>query len=65
MTWNDVLVLVRQFSVLDQVRLIERIAPEIEQALQHPQPEPKKSLWGLCTELPPLRLSPVSYAIAA
>jgi hypothetical protein len=51
MTLNDVLILVRQLSVVDQVRLIERIAPEIEQALQHTQPEPKKSLWGLCTDL--------------
>lgn len=33
-TLNDVLQLVRQLSVQDKVRLIERVAPQIERDLQ-------------------------------
>ncbi|ASC71837.1 hypothetical protein XM38_027910 [Halomicronema hongdechloris C2206] len=51
MTLDDIFALVRQLSVLDQVKLIERIAPEIERALQNPQTLPRKSLWGICVDL--------------
>jgi hypothetical protein len=51
MTIDEVLVLVRQLPALDQIKLIELIAPEIEQALRHPQPAARKSLWGLCADL--------------
>lgn len=51
MTLDEVFTLVRQLSVLDQVKLIERIAPEIEQGLQLAPSIPRKSLWGLCTDL--------------
>lgn len=51
MSLDEVFALVRQLPTLDQIKLIERIAPEIEHALRHPQPVSRKSLWGLCADL--------------
>lgn len=51
MTLEEVLNLVRQLSVVDKVRLIERIAPEIERELMAVKPIHRKSLWGLCADL--------------
>lgn len=42
---------VRQLSLVDKVRLIEQVAPEIERELATDKPSPRKSLWGLCTDL--------------
>jgi hypothetical protein len=36
---------------VDKVRLIKRVAPEIERELMTDQPMPRKSLWGLCADL--------------
>lgn len=46
-TLEDVLHLAMRLSVLDKVRLVERIAPEIERDLQATQPEPCESLRGI------------------
>lgn len=51
MTFEQVLNMVKQLSLIDKVRLIERIAPEIEQELTVTSPTPRKSLWGLCADL--------------
>lgn len=51
MTLEEVLNLIKQLSVVDKVRLIERIPPEIERELIAVQPFPRKSLWGLCADL--------------
>jgi hypothetical protein len=50
-TLEEVLNQVRQLSLVDKVRLIERVAPEIERELVTDQPIPRKSLWGLCADL--------------
>jgi hypothetical protein len=51
MTLEEVLSLVKQLSLMDKVKLIERVAPEIEQDLIAAQSPPKHSLWGLCSDL--------------
>lgn len=61
-TLTEVLKLVRQLSALDKVRLIERIAPQIERELVVAQPRPRISLWGLCADLGP---APPAEAIDA
>ncbi len=52
-TFEEVLGLAKRLSPLDKVRLIKRIAPEIEQELVAAQPRPRRSLWGLCAGLGP------------
>ncbi len=46
-TLGEVLNLVKQLSLIDKVRLIERTAPQIKQELTDVQPVPRKSLRGL------------------
>ncbi|HBY97218.1 MAG TPA: hypothetical protein DEP84_25285 [Chloroflexi bacterium] len=46
-TLDQVLDLVEQLSLVDKVRLIERVAPQIERELATVQPTPRKSLRGL------------------
>ncbi|MCZ7570127.1 MAG: hypothetical protein M5U01_16290 [Ardenticatenaceae bacterium] len=46
-TLDQVLDLVQQLSLVDKVRLIERVAPQIERELETVQPTPRKSLRGL------------------
>lgn len=46
-TLEDVLRLAKQLSAMDKVRLIERIAPEIEIDLQASQNGPRESLRGI------------------
>ena len=48
---EQIVSLARQLPPVDKVRLIERIAPEIERALH--QQKPLKSLLGLCADLGP------------
>jgi hypothetical protein len=50
-TLEEVLKQVKQLSLVDKVRLIERVAPEIERELMIDKPSPRKSLWGLCADL--------------
>jgi hypothetical protein len=50
-TLDQVLSLARQLPPLDKVRLIERIAPDIERDIR--QHGPLKSLLGLCADLGP------------
>ena len=50
-TLEQVLALARQLPSLDKVRLIERIAPDIERDIR--QQQPLKSLLGLCADLGP------------
>lgn len=51
-TLEQVLALARRLPPLDKIRLIERIAPEIEQDLRAGL-RPRKSLLGLCADLGP------------
>jgi hypothetical protein len=46
-TLEAVLQLAKQLSAMDKVRLIERIAPEIELALHNSGIEPRESLRGI------------------
>jgi hypothetical protein len=46
-TFDEVLILARQLPVLDKVRLIEYIAPQIQHELRLNQSQPRKSLRGL------------------
>ncbi|MCK6629039.1 MAG: hypothetical protein L6R45_28150 [Anaerolineae bacterium] len=46
-TLTEILELVTRLSLVDKVRLIERVAPQIEQELSIEQPKPRKSLRGL------------------
>jgi hypothetical protein len=51
MQLEEVLGFVKQLSLIDKVRLIERVAPEIERDLKTIQKMPKQSLWGICAGL--------------
>jgi hypothetical protein len=51
MQLEEVLGFVKQLSLVDKVRLIERVAPEIERDLKTTQKIPKRSLWGICSNL--------------
>ena len=46
-TLNDVLDLAKQLSAEDKVRLIERIAPQIEREMKSQPATPRQSLRGL------------------
>jgi hypothetical protein len=48
-TLEQVISLARQLPPVDKIRLIERIAPEIERDMH--QQKPLKSLLGLCADL--------------
>jgi hypothetical protein len=51
MQLEEVLGFVKQLSLVDKVRLIERVVPEIERDLKTTQNMPKRSLWGICADL--------------
>jgi hypothetical protein len=53
-TLAEVLVLVKKLSPVDQVRLIEQIAPEIERALAGAPQGRRTSLRGLLKDLGPV-----------
>lgn len=44
---KEALEVVKQLSLVDKVRLIEQIAPQIEQELTDIQPKPRQSLRGI------------------
>lgn len=46
-TLEDALELIKQLSLIDKIRLIEQIAPQIERELTNIQSKPRKSLRGL------------------
>jgi hypothetical protein len=46
-TIEDALELIKQLSLIDKVRLIKQIAPQIEHELTNIQLQPRKSLRGL------------------
>jgi hypothetical protein len=48
---EKILDLAKQLPLRDKVRLIERIAPQIERELETPMPVPRKSLRGLWRDL--------------
>ncbi|WP_233258467.1 hypothetical protein [[Phormidium] sp. ETS-05] len=48
---EQVLDLAKQLSLSDQLRLIERLAPEIESNLPRNHAVPRRSLWGICADL--------------
>ena len=54
-TLDQVITLARQLPPLEKIRLIQRIAPEIEQDLREglQTPRPNRSLLGLCADLGP------------
>ncbi len=47
MTLEEALTVVKQLSLIDKVRLMEVIAPQIKQELLTQQPRPRKSMRGL------------------
>jgi hypothetical protein len=51
MQLEEVLGFVKQLSLVDKVRLTERVASEIERDLKPTQKMPKRSLWGICADL--------------
>jgi hypothetical protein len=51
MTLQEVLPLIQQLSLVDKVRLIEHITPQIQRDLRVMTPTPRKSLWGLWRDL--------------
>ena len=51
MQLEEVLGFVKQLSLVDKVRLIERVAPEIERDLTTAPKTAKQSLWGICAGL--------------
>ncbi|MFB2979962.1 hypothetical protein [Microseira sp. BLCC-F43] len=51
MTLQEVVNLVKQLSLVDKVRLIKQVVPEIEKELIAKSSTPRKSLWGLCADL--------------
>lgn len=51
MQLDEVLGFVKQLSLVDKVRLIERVAPKIERDLKTTQKIPKRSLWAICAGL--------------
>jgi hypothetical protein len=52
-TLAEILDMVTQLSLVDKVRLIERVAPQIEQELLVKPSKPRKSLYGLWSDLGP------------
>lgn len=52
-TFEDVLKLVQQLSPVEKVRLIERVAPEIERELVAGRPDSGVSLLGIVKDLGP------------
>ena len=46
-TIEDALELIKQLSLVDKIRLIEQITPQIERELTNIQSKPRKSLRGL------------------
>jgi hypothetical protein len=50
-TLEEVLALSKQLSLMDKIRLIERIAPQIERELKSAQGSPRSSLRGLWSGL--------------
>jgi dihydroneopterin aldolase len=52
-TVDEVFELVRQLSTVDKVRLIERVAPEIERELMADRAGQSRSLLGLVKDLGP------------
>jgi hypothetical protein len=46
-TLEEALELIKQLSLIDKIRLIEQIAPQIERELTNIQSKPRKSLRGL------------------
>jgi hypothetical protein len=49
---QEVIKLAKQLSTVDKVRLIQQIAPDIEQELTDKlSTVPRQSLWGLCADL--------------
>jgi hypothetical protein len=55
-----ILELTQELSLLDKVRLIERMMPQIERDLAATSKTPKRSLLGICADLGP---APSSDAI--
>jgi hypothetical protein len=51
MTLQEVVNLVKQLSLVDKVRLIKQVVPEIEKELIANSSTPRQSLWGLCADL--------------
>ena len=51
MQLEEVLGFVKQLSLVDKVRLIERVAPEIERDLTTAPKTVRQSLWGICAGL--------------
>lgn len=52
-TLEEVLALARRLSPEDKLRLIEKIAYDVERELFSAFTTPRKSLWGLCADLGP------------
>ena len=51
MTLQEVLQLAKQLTLIDKVRLIQHLTPDLERELSQRKPQSKKSLLGLCADL--------------
>lgn len=51
MTLEQVFNLAKQLSLVDKVRLIQQMAPEIERELVRQTSSRRRSLWGICANL--------------
>jgi len=52
-TFDQVLDLAQQLSPRDQARLVARLAPAIERALEQPPSRPRPDFWGILADLGP------------
>ena len=52
-TFDQVLDLAQQLSTRDQARLVVRLAPVLERALEQPLAKPRPDFWGVLSDLEP------------
>lgn len=52
-TLEEAVALTLQLSLLDKIRLLERLVSVIERDLMTLRPVPRRSLYGLCADLGP------------
>lgn len=52
-TLEEVVQLAAELPLTDKVRLIEKVAPQIQRELEGTNSRPRQSLWGLCADLGP------------
>ena len=53
LTLDQVLDLAQKLSPSDQARLVVRLAPALERALEQPVSKPRPNFWGMLSDLGP------------